>query len=125
MTFADVPIDPQALANSGVPYVLAVCLLAVSSALVWVYRTYRTDVREMVAKHEASLTAIVDKYDAAMRDKRTEFTAGLETLAERYDQAEKRWRDDMKAERQELTQALQKLADVYTSRLDRIEAKLK
>lgn len=125
MTFADMPIDPQALANSGTPYVLAVCLLAVSAALVWVYRTYRSDVREMMDGHKKDVSEIIGQHEAAMTAKRQEFTAELEKLADRHDAAEERWRNDMKAERQEFTQALQKLAEAYTVRLDRIEAKLK
>ncbi len=117
MVFALDPIDAEKLAQSGTPYVLAVCLLAVSAALVWVYRTYRTDVRELVDQQRKDIAQLIASHEAAMREKRQEFTRELEANANRHDEAEARWREDMKLQRAEFTAALRDQATQFAAQL--------
>lgn len=117
MVFAIDPIDAEKLAQSGTPYVLAVCLLAVSAALVWVYRTYRTDVRELVDQQRQDIARMIASHEAAMKEKRAEFMTELEALAERHEQAEARWREDMKLQRAEFMAGLRDQATQFAAQL--------
>lgn len=119
ITFAQsVPVpDAEALATKGTPYVLAVCVIALSGALVWVFRLYRSD----------------------MKEKRDEFVEELKSLARAHEASEGRWREEMKGistqfmgalkeQRGEFHESLKEVvADMkegmqsITTRLDRIE----
>jgi uncharacterized membrane protein len=68
MLFADV-IDPEKLAQTGSPYVLSVAVVAVSAALVYVFKTWRGDVQTMQAKH-----------DQEKKEQRTEYTDALDKV---------------------------------------------
>lgn len=95
--------DAEALATKGTPYVLAVCVIGLSAALVYVFRLYRSD----------------------MKEKRTEFTAEIDKIATLHDAAESRWRGDMKELANQFTTALKEQRGEFHTALKEVVSELK
>ena len=99
-----IPIpDAEAIATKGTPYVLAVCVIALSAALVWVFRMYRADLKE----------------------KRDEFVAEVDALARLHDAAEVRWRADLKAQAESFMVALKEQRGEFHTSLKEVVAEMK
>lgn len=95
--------DAEALATKGTPYVLGVAVIGLAAALVYVFRTYRTDLKE----------------------KQQEFTTEVHKIAKIHDDAEARWRGDMKELANQFTGAIREQRGEFHTALKEVVSELK
>ena len=112
MWFAQMPSVPdvEALATKGTPYVLAAALVVVCFALVWVFKTLRSDLKEKDADLKAKDKASDDESDR---------------IAKLHAAAEDRWRADMKDITAQFTAALKEQRDEFHLALKEMVADLR
>lgn len=116
--------DAEALATKGTPYVLAVCVIALSAALVYVFRLYRSDLKEKRAEFLTELDAQAKahaesegRWRAEMKEVSGQFMAALKEQRGEFHQALKEVVADLRGGMNDLKAGLQTVA----ARLDRLE----
>lgn len=79
--------DAEALATKGTPYVLAICVLALAAALVWVVRAWRGDMADKRREFLAELEKMEVRWWAESKDIRKEFREALREVVEENKQS--------------------------------------
>lgn len=117
MLFADlIPQEARDLGSLGATSLMGVGLFVFAGVIVWVVRTWRSDVEKM----EKRLSDQQDKHDQEKKEQRTEYMLGLREISDTV--------KAVGAEARANTQALQALAmetkantTTILARLDRLE----